>query len=245
MISILFYSLLCAFAVLSLAALLPVRLSLSVSGGSDPLNGNVTFDGRALFFNGWLGGGVSSIGGGMRLSVLFRTTTLMSFSIAGFTTYAGRKIRDHQKKKTEKEKKKKPAGAKKRKPVKEYLSMARTGFGVARWILREFSGVVGLDRFSAQVTLGLGRPDITGLISGFLIGLNGILPERFEIFPSWDFTREVIRGDVTLSLTLRGYILLSRLVTRVPAAVYRQRKEIVYWFKTFRSDPSRQTFQEV
>jgi len=245
MISCSLYIFLVFVAVFILAALLPVRLALSVSGGSDPLNGNVAFDCRALFFNGWLGGGVSSTGGGIRLSVLFRTTTLMSFSIAGFTTYAGRKIRDHQKKKTEKEKKKKPAGAKKRKPVKEYLSMARTGFGVIRWILREFSGVVGFDRFSAQVTLGLGRPDITGLISGFLIGLNGILPERYEIIPSWDFTREVIRGDVTLSLTLRGYILLSRLVTRVPAAVYRQRKEIAYWYKTLRSNPSRQTFQEV
>jgi len=242
MISILFYSLLCAFAVLSLAALLPVRLSLSVSGGSDPVNGNIAFDCRALFFNGWFGGGVSSTGGDVRVTVLFRTTTLLSFSIAGIAAFTGRKLRGRRQRKLDRERAKKPSVKKKRKPLKTYLSMAKAGFGVIRWVLREFSGFIGFDRFSVRVTLGLGRPDITGLISAFLIGLNGILPERYEIVPSWDFTREVIRGDVVLRLTLKVYILWTRLVTRVPVTVYRRRKEIVHWLRTVRGDTS---FQEV
>lgn len=242
MLPIFLYSLLAAVAVIVLAALLPIRLSLAVSGGSDTRNCRIAFDCKALFFNGWFGGGVSSTDSDMRMIVLFRETTLLSFSIAGIAAFTGRKLRERRQRKLDRERAKKPSVKKKRKPLKTYLSMAKAGFGVIRWVLREFSGFVGFDRFSVRVTLGLGRPDITGWISAFLIGLNGILPERYEIVPSWDFTREVIRGDVVLRLTLKGYILWTRLVTRVPVTVYRRRKEIAHWLRTVRGDTS---FQEV
>ncbi len=191
---------------------------------------------------GLLGYEVEWAGGDVRVTVLFRTTTLLSFSIAGVIAFTSRKLQERHQRKLDKGRPKKPSIKKKWKPLKTYLLMAKTGFGLIRWVLHEFSGFVEFDRFSVRVTLGLGRPDITGWISALLIGLNGILPERYEIIPSWDFTREVIRGDVVLKFTLKGYILWTRLVTRVPLVVYRQRREIAHWLKTVRGNTS---FQEV
>jgi hypothetical protein len=89
---------------------------------------------------------------------------------------------------------------------------------------------------SSQNTIGLGRPDLTGLVAGFLIGLNGFLPSRFEIVPSWDFTRRVARGELSVSMTVRGYVLARVLLFDIPCAAYRRRRDISYWLGLMKND---------
>ena len=237
MIYILF-SIIALSGIAVLAAILPIRLKANVSGGTDE---GFRYDLRVLAFNGIFGGGFRSTGGGYRITVYLRSRCLLSFDISRTVKFMYGKIITGKEKPKEKKEEKKPT-AKKKRPVKFYYRLAQVSIGVLRWCFREFSGFIGFDKLSTHITLGLWRPDITGYISGLLIGLNGILPDRYEIVPSWDFTNRILQGDVDIKISVRGYIFWKKLFTSVPIELYRQRKHIQYWLRAIRG---KQSFQEV
>ena len=232
------YCILALSGIAVLAAVFPIRLLATVSGGTDE---GFRYDFRGLAFNGTFGGGFRSTGSGYCISVYFRSQCLLSFNVSRTVKFISGKIKTGKVKPKEKKDEKEPTPEKKR-PVKFYYRLAKVSIGILRWCMHEFSGLIGFDKLSARITLGLLRPNITGYISGLLIGLNGILPDRYEIIPSWDFTRRIFYGSVDVQITVRGYIFWKKLFTSVPMELYSQRKNITYWLRTLRG---KQSFQEV
>ncbi|MFC1607786.1 hypothetical protein ACFL47_07425 [Candidatus Latescibacterota bacterium] len=233
---VLLYILLAVAGILFLAVMMPIRIRLGTSGSTDR---SFSVETRALFFSGLAGFGVNYDVGTFMLTFFMGTKCLFTIDLTRLISISSR-FRGERKKKTPKFKIEKPEKEKKKQPLKIYLKLAREGLSVLKWIIREFAGVIGFDHITSEITLGLGRPDITGLISGFLIGINGMLPDRYEIIPQWDFTREVLRGHVTFDITVRGYIFWVKLVTRVPMELFRKRKRLFFWINTFRGDNSLQ-----
>ncbi|MBN1294924.1 MAG: DUF2953 domain-containing protein [Candidatus Latescibacteria bacterium] len=111
---------------------------------------------------------------------------------------------------------------------------------VLRWLMKEFKGIIVCESLHSHITIGLGYPHITGMIVGFLYALNGLLPDKYSITPHWNFTKQVISGNCTLRITVKAYILWYKLFTIVPAAGYRQRARIKYWFNVIRHKNSLQ-----
>ncbi len=222
---------LCVTAVL--AALIPVIFYVKVTGGYDS---GFELEVRALLFKGLFGGGIRSSGREYIIDVFLRSRCFLSLDISRAAAFFTGRIKARRKKPE------KPAVEKKKKTLAFYFRLGRELIRAARWVFREFHGLISVDSVLAHITLGLWRPDITGLISGFLIGLNGILPKKYEIVPSWDFTRKVIQGDMTIRFTFRGYIFWARLFTVVLPELYRQRKQIKLIIGNLRGE---NLFQEV
>ncbi|MBA7485495.1 hypothetical protein ES707_21042 [subsurface metagenome] len=216
---------------------LSIKFFLHASGGSDE---GFRFEVRVLAFNGFFGFGIKSEGRSFPVKIFLCSQRLFMFDITRAVKFISCKFQA-VKKRLKKKKVKKPAiGVKK--SIKTNLQLAREMFSVIKWVIREFKGLISFDSVSSHITLGLWRPDITGWISGLLIGLNGLLPEKFIIIPSWDFTRQVVQGDITLRFTVRSYIFWKKLVTSVPCVLYRKRRQIKSRLKTFKGKNS---FQEV
>ena len=232
------YCILALSGIVVLAAILPIRLHANVSVGTDE---GFRYDFRGLAFNGVFGGGFRSTGSGYRITVYLRSRCLLSFDISRTVKFISGKIKTGKVKSKEKREEEKPT-AKKKRPMKFYYRLTKVSLSVLRWCIHEFSGLIGFDKLSTHITLGLLRPDITGYISGLLIGLNGILPDRYEIIPSWDFTHRIFHGSLDVQITVRGYIFWKKLFISGPLELYRQRKNITYWLRMLRR---KQSFQEV
>jgi len=57
---------------------------------------------------------------------------------------------------------------------------------------------------------------MTGWITGVIFALNGVLPREYSIRPSFDFTREVLRGDVQGTMTIVSIKVWKNLIKHIP-----------------------------
>lgn len=194
--------------VLALLLLLPVRLSVYVAG--DMFDGFM-LDGRLHVFNGLVGGGIETDGSRVvgRVFLLFRR--IVEFDLSGLFGYIMKKTAGRTD--TKVEKKKKPAP---QKPLVEKLKSLRGNMGKGKIILRELKGMFRLDHVKSHVNLGLLRPEATGLMTGVIFAVNGILPKRYEIVPRWDFTANALSGDLQVRFTVINYIFWIKLLTILP-----------------------------
>ena len=230
---ILYSVLFCAgFAVM--AVFLPIKIFLNAAGGSDT---GFNFEVRVLVFNGFLGGGLQSENQSYLFTFFVFSHGIFTVNATKLISFASRKIKTRTEKKEEK-KIRKPPTKKKKWTYKLLFRLVRELFAFLKWVIREFHEMFRFDNVIANIKLGLGYPHILGWIIGFLYTLNGVLPEKFIIVPSWDFTRKVIQGDFSLRLTVRAYIFWMKLVTKAPYALYRQREQIKYWFKVLKQKNS-------
>lgn len=209
---VVFFIFLVLIIILALLFLLPVRLSMFVAG--DMFNG-FRLDGRLHVFNGLIGGGVETDGSRVvgRLFFLFRR--VVEFDLSGIIAYFRKKAAGRA---VAKEEKKKPAP---KKTTGERLQSFRGNLGKGKGILRDLKGVFRLDRLRTHVTLGLLRPEITGVMTGIIFALNGIIPDRYEIVPRWDFTANALSGDLLVRITVVNYILWMKLFIILPKVLDR------------------------
>jgi hypothetical protein len=232
---ILLYIILFIVALILLAVLTPLKLFLSASGGSDI---GFCYDFRIMIFNGFFGGGIQSGEHIYLLRVFLGSRCILMVNVTRKISMLSRKVRARMEKRKEEKKKKPPA--KKRKPLKVYYRLCRDLLSVLKWVIRELGGVIRFDSVSAHIKLGLLYPDITGWIVGLLYMVNGILPQKYSITPSFDFTRRVIDGGIAVQVTVRGYIFWAKLFTKIPYAVFTERERIILWYRVMKRKNSLQ-----
>ncbi|MFC1693177.1 hypothetical protein ACFL1R_06705 [Candidatus Latescibacterota bacterium] len=197
---------------LSLGALLmPLKCFVHLEGGIDK---GFDITGRVMFFTGLIGGGVRYVRGIYRLNVFILSWKIVSCNITPVINYFKRK---------RKERPVKPGKEKKKVEEKPFLARLKSGYRklpvyimYVKEGLRDFRDTVKPDQFLGNVTLGLGNPALTGWISGFIIFINDLLPPKYEITPSWDFTREVLGGELSLKVTILTHILWIKAIRYIP-----------------------------
>lgn len=179
------------------ALVMPVRLSIRAVGGTD---GGFDVGVKIMLYSGFAGIGIRYSDGVSRLSAHVLSLTIARFNVSGLVNRTRTAVRDKRGDKREID-----VGGEK-KPLAERLSKVlenvrkyRSGYHDAMKIVRE---IARFDFVLADITLGLGNPALTGMISGVIFALNGVLPAAYTIRPSFDFTREVIRGDIWADITL-------------------------------------------
>ncbi len=189
---------------------MPVRVSVSASGGTDT---GFAFIAGVRLFAGFFGIGVSSDHRRFRLLLFIAGRTAASIDITG----AVRRVSARIGAKERPEKKPEPA---KKKP--SLLNRIRNGLDTLRTI-REATHIVfrivRIDRMVTRITLGLLNPAATGRVAGVLFALNGALPPQFKIEPSFDFTREVLHGTVSIDITIRMLRFWRELCRHMPELV--------------------------
>jgi hypothetical protein len=200
------------FAVVVLALLLPVVVHFHIAGGTD--NGFLG-EGRILLFNGFAGIGFCAGDSGQRFIICLFGKDIFSVAISSFASNAGDRVKKFAFRKT-----------KEREVAVEKLSIVERIRGGIRRIKefwgyfkeagRIFNEVVRIDFFRADLTLGFGDPALTGWITGIIFALNGFLPPQYSIKPSFDFTREVMRGDASGKITLISIRVWKNLFANLP-----------------------------
>jgi len=206
------------FAILVLLAslLMPVRIRGRGAGGSD---GDFKADGSIHVMDGVLGLGFNINSERQRLSLYIFSKQLFSFSITPLVKKAskrgGKKKAEGvtEKETIEKPKKSKLEGLKKIfSHGREYLNYAKQAMSVVREIIR-------FDMVIAHVTLGLGNPALTGMATGFIYAFNEFLPASCSITPSFDFTREIVRGDFNIRLKIHMLAVWKNLYRYGPTGI--------------------------
>jgi hypothetical protein len=207
------------FAALVLLLVLPVRIALRASGGSgEPFEAG----GSVRFLGGLFGVGGEYRGGCFRPSILLGPFTVATFDAGRFRRFAGKpkpSIEPGGSERGEAESVPKRTSAAER--IRSAIDVSRRHRSHVKLVMREIPLLVRIDRFDARVKLGFGDPSLTGWIVGMLAAINGMLPERFVIRPEWDFTRAVISGGGSLSLTFRSHLFwvhLARELVRMRSA---------------------------
>ncbi len=213
------------FMLLSLCILvMPLKLFFRGAGGT---NGDLQGEGEFHFLNGAAGLGYSYRENIHLASLYFLGKRLFRLDV---TRFAGTK-----KAKKKKEKKsasvesaepevKEQRGAKLKKILqnsREYLAWAKQSIDVIREIIR-------FDLVIVHLTLGLGNPALTGLVTGFIYAFNELIPPRFVITPSFDFTREIVRGDCKVRVKISLWAFWKNLFVYGPIIFkeYRKRKSV-------------------
>ena len=221
----------------AIAVLLPVKFFLKASGGSDT---GFDFDFRIQVYNGLLGGGIQSERHSYLFTVFIFSHGIHTVNGTKLISFISRKFKAGAKKKEEKKAKKigKPKAEKKKWTSKLIIRLCKESFALLKWCIHEFHEMLEFDSVLTNIKLGLGYPHITGWIIGFLYTLNGVLPDKFIISPSWDFSRRIIQGDCTLQFTMKLHIFLKKIITSVPHALYMQREKIKYWYRVLKHENS-------
>jgi hypothetical protein len=68
-----------------------------------------------------------------------------------------------------------------------------------------------VNHLECNIKFGLGNPALTGYLVGVLYMINGMIPKKYKITPSWNFTRRIFQGELSLTITIRGVIVLRRI----------------------------------
>jgi len=215
------------------AVVLPVKFFLKASGGSDT---GFDFDFRIQVYNGLLGGGIQSEQHSYLITFFLFSHGILTVNGTKLVSFIFRKFIAVTEKKEEKKAKKisNPSVEKKKLTRKLIFRLCKEGIALLKWCLREFHEMLQLDNVLTNIKVGFGYPHITGWIIGFLYTLNGVLPDKFIIRPSWDFSRRVIQGDCTVQFTVKLHIFWKKIITRVPHALYRQRAKIKYKYRVLK-----------
>ncbi len=215
------------FAVM--AVLLPVKFFMKASGGSDT---GFDFDFRIQVYNGLVWGGIQSEKHSYLFTVFIFSHGILTLNGTKLISFISRKLKAGAEKKAKKIGK--PKAEKKKWTRKLIIRLCKESFALLKWCIREFHEMLRFDSVLTNIKLGLGYPHITGWIIGFLYTLNGVLPDKFIISPSWDFSRRIIQGDCTLQFTMKLHIFLKKIITSVPHALYMQREKIKYWYRVLK-----------
>ena len=208
------YILLVAAALFILLLLLPVKIAVRAAGGTD-----TGFDaaGRIMVYGGFVGGGMWYGNHVSMVSLYIGHRKVIEYNITRIVEYfqtksAGKKPQEPVGKKAEEEKPEKPLSERLRSlsnNFRTYSPYFWEGYHIIRQIVR-------FDHVSADITLGLWNPAVTGWVTGVLFTLNGILPEKYVIRPKYDFTRRVASGDVSVRLTFVSWLFWKNLITHIP-----------------------------
>jgi hypothetical protein len=198
-----------------LALVLPVRLYLHVSGGTEE---SLDVSARILFFNGCIGTGLSFGEKRYSISLFIVSRRVASCSLTPFMKYISEKRK--------KQKLKKPAAPKETVPQKPLLERIKTLYqtfqtykGYIKRMLAELGGLFRIDLFSADVLFGLGNPALTGKLIGILYAVNSILPHPYMINPSWNFTKMAFQGKLTVQMTFFSHVFWKKIITQLPSII--------------------------
>ncbi len=200
------------FAVVVLALLLPVVVHFHVAGGTD--NGFLS-EGRILFFNGLAGVGFSAGDSRQRLNLCLFGRNIFGFDVSSFASDTGGRVKKFAARRTRKHEvaAEKPPLAER---IRGGIRRIEEFWGYFKEAGRIFNEVVRIDFFQADLTLGFGDPALTGWITGIIFAVNGFLPSQYTIKPSFDFTREVMRGDASGKITLISIRVWTNLFANLP-----------------------------
>ena len=202
-----------------LALFMPVKVYFLADGGTVK---GFEVSGKVMFFSGTVGGGLHYFEKIYHAHMFLFSWKVFDIDITSIVGYISRKT------------KKKPLiGEKKEKKEKQpHFDRLRTFYrkkavywGYFTKGLHDFSDMIRCDQFSAHVKLGLGNPFVTGWIVGMIYTHNNILPKSCVIAPSWDFTRQIVQGNVSLSLTFVSLKFWKNFICYMPEII---RKVIEY-----------------
>ena len=196
-----------------LAFLLPLRIYINAAGGTDK---GFNFFGKVMIFSGLIGGGLFHCGKVYRVSIFLYTWRILDVDLTSIIAYFRRKAKRpekaRKKEKIEKKEDKKPLVDR----LKAYHSKTITYWGYFKEGFHDFCEIIRFDHFSADVTLGLVNPAVTGWITGIIFALNNVLPESCVITPSWDFTHPVLRCDVSITITFISLKFWKNVIRHLP-----------------------------
>ncbi len=211
---VIFLYIFCTLTAIAAAALiLPVKFYINASGGTES---KVEVSGKIMLFSGILGGGlIYSRDNRYYLTVFIYSWRVISINLKPLADYFSDKRKREKKVKKAKEK-----PLKKKRPVlesiKTYYHKGIKYRGYAKPVFRDLREIVRIDRFSTHVKLGLINPFLTGKIVGLIYAINGILPDRYVIIPSWDFSKTTLQGKLNIKITFMSHMFWKKLIIRLP-----------------------------
>jgi len=171
---------------------------------------------RARLFCGLAGAGIHRGRGCYGFQVLFGRWRLLELDVTGPVSRLGGKAAKKERG-APGERKKEDAGrvaaVERLRGIADKVKMYR-GYGGK--VLRAFRETVRLERVSADVTLGLANPAVTGWLTGLLFSLNGVLPGKFAVSPKYDFNRRIMGGEITVEATFVSIMFWKNLVVLSP-----------------------------
>ena len=213
MFELLLYILIVLTIVLFMAILLPVNVFFQTAGGTEE---GVGIEGRILFFSGIFGGGVLyRKSSRCRFNVFLFSRRLLSINIQPFVEYLSRKPEKKSEKKAKPLKKKLSIFER----IKIYYHKTFEYRGYFKEGIRDFREIIRIDLFSANITFGFGNPALMGKLIGIIYVINSILPHPYEIIPSWDFTKRIIKGELTIKITFLSHVFWRKFFFRLPLIV--------------------------
>ena len=207
----------CTLAAITVMALiLPVKFNINASGGTE---GKIEISGKIMLFSGILGGGLNySRDNRYYLTVFIYTWCVMSINLKPLVDYFSGKSKRERKVKKAKEK-----PLKKKRPmldsIKTHYHKGIKYRGYVKPVFRDLREIVRIDLFSTRVKLGLINPFLTGKIVGLIYAINGILPDRYVIIPSWDFSKTTLQGKLNIKITFMSHIFWKKLIIRLPLII--------------------------
>lgn len=220
---------------LVLGLILPVRLSVRAEGGTD---GGFEVTSRVMLYNGFIGGGIHFLNGGYRLLLYILSWKVIEIDISRFGSKMGHRIREKVPKRA---KEKKVETAEEKEPLmerlKSFVGDGKRILGIVRNVTDILKETVRFDFVIADITLGLGDPAMTGWVSGIIFAVNGLLPPAYTIKPSFDFTREVIRGDIWADITIYSIKVWKNIIIHL--------SDIIRFMKTRKKQDADIVTQEV
>lgn len=194
------------------ALLLPVKIFLHTTGGTEE---RLEISGRIMIFFGIVGGGLLYRKNNYILNIFLYSWRVLSINIKPIVDYFSRKEKKRREKKVKPLKAKKPVAAR----VKGYYSKGVKYWEYFKTGFRDLREIIRIDLFSTHIKFGLGNPALTGKLIGLIYSINSILPHPYVITPTWDFTRSVIQGELTIKITFRSHIFWKRFICRLPLII--------------------------
>jgi len=215
LMEVLLYVSLLTVLLVSAALLMPVKVFLRFSGDTEE---GYEVEVRTMLFSGLAGGGIHRRRGSFRLQFLFYRWRLLDLDVTGPVSRLGRKAAEKERSAVPGEVKReeeaeRPTVVERLRGVAGKVRMYRGYGGKA---LRAFREIIRLERVSADVTLGLGNPAVTGWLTGFLFSLNDVLPGKFAVSPKYDFKRRVMGGEITVVAAFVSIMFWKNLVVLSP-----------------------------
>ena len=199
------------FAVLAL--LMPVKVSVLATGGTDK---GFEVAGKVMFFSGIAGGGLHYFEKVYRVHMFLFSWKVFEIDVTRAIGYISSKAKKIPVKVKEKEKKEK------RSLFDSLKIFYRNRVIFWRYFkkgLHDFRDIIEFDQCSADIKLGLCNPFATGWIIGIIFALKSVLPKSCVITHSWDFTRQIVHGNVTLSFTFVSLKFWKNLFRYMPLIV--------------------------
>jgi len=213
MFELFIYILIFLAAIVFITLILPVKFFIQTAGGTED---RIEISGRIMFFFGIVGGGILYRRDFYKLNIFLCSRRVLTLNIKPMVSYFSEK--------EEKRKEKKVAVSKKRKEpwikrIKTYYSKGVIFGKYFRPVFRDFREMMRIDQFSAHIKFGLGNPYLTGKLVGIMYTINSFLPHPYVINPSWDFTKSMFKGELTIKVTFFSHIFLRKIIIRLPLII--------------------------